>query len=319
MIPPIPGYSEEAWKDFTFNTARLQKMQDGARIILDFLQLVFSQGLLSSELLSEDNLKELSIRLVDTQIPSAARKIKSFSRWELNPETLPLFRFEFRFLGNLAGMLLDFDNLTISAKLHVWQICGGIIGKELVLGQPGLVDLWEVKSSVITREDSLVSRKTWYYGKNSMAWVYTLDYSFGTQPLPEGRKTGEKFAATVKFYPGLLPGRVLIVEQADKTKANVSWTPMQFTDIAGLQNGMATMAAYDPLFREFPILMSEVIVAYNQGQFYLIDQKNLFLSLRTIEKGAFGSEETALRRFADAGGYPVHLWTMISEGGLILM
>ena len=58
MIPAIPGYSVEAWKSFVFNPGRLRRMQEGAGIILDFLQLVLGQGLLASELLSEDNLKE---------------------------------------------------------------------------------------------------------------------------------------------------------------------------------------------------------------------------------------------------------------------
>ncbi|HQP76010.1 MAG TPA: hypothetical protein PL069_01310 [Saprospiraceae bacterium] len=319
MIPAIPGYSVEAWKSFVFNPGRLRRMQEGAGIILDFLQLVLGQGLLASELLSEDNLKELSTRLVDTQIPGAARKIKSFARYELNPETLPMFRFELRYLGNLAHMLMGFEQLSLSAKLQVWQICGGLISKELVLNQPGVNDRWVTKSVVVAREDGLVTRKTWFYGTHTLMWAFTLDYSFGTQPLPEGNKVGDTFNGIAKFYPGLLPGRILFTEKAEDSGVYRTPDVMRFEDIARLKLGVARLAAHDPLFHEYPVLMDKIILTSNNGQFYLVDVNNEFLPLITVEKRGYGSKDDAWERFADAGGHPVSLWIMVSQGQFILI
>ena len=101
----IPGFSEADWKDFLFNPKRLEKMQEGASIIRSFLQLVLSNGLLTGNVLAEENLNELSTRLVDTQIPSASRKVKSLAKLQLDSDSLSLIRFELTNLGNLAHLL----------------------------------------------------------------------------------------------------------------------------------------------------------------------------------------------------------------------
>jgi hypothetical protein len=62
-------------------------MQEGASIIRSFLQLVLSNGLLTGNVLAEENLNELSTRLVDTQIPSASRKVKSLAKLQLDSDS----------------------------------------------------------------------------------------------------------------------------------------------------------------------------------------------------------------------------------------
>lgn len=82
----LTGLDLDHWKDFKFNPERIKKMQAGSEIIINFINIALSQGLLRSDLLSTENLTELSTRLIDTQIPTAARKVKGLIEMDLSPK-----------------------------------------------------------------------------------------------------------------------------------------------------------------------------------------------------------------------------------------
>ena len=52
----LTGLDLDHWKDFKFNPERIKKMQAGSEIIINFINIALSQGLLRSDLLSTENL-----------------------------------------------------------------------------------------------------------------------------------------------------------------------------------------------------------------------------------------------------------------------
>ena len=179
------GLVTSLWNNFNFNPSRLKKMQEGAEIINNFLNNALTQGLLRSEILSKENLTELSTRLIDTQIPTAARKVKMLANLEITPDNMSLYKCELRWLAHVAKYLSRFETLTLSGKLELWQVTGGVIGKELVLKHRPIEDSWTVKIIDINKEDSLTTRKIWLLGHNTGQWCYMLEFAFGNQKLPE--------------------------------------------------------------------------------------------------------------------------------------
>jgi len=316
---PIPGFIESEWSRYNFSPERLLKMQSGADIINNFLRLVLNQGLLSSELLSAENLMELSTRLVDTQIPSAARKVKSFIDQPLTPERLDGFRFELRFLGNLARLLLKFDECSLPMKLEIWQLCGGTISKDLVLKQTGLRDHWKVRSIQVSREDSLVSRKTWLQGQYSGMWVFMMDYSFGNQPLPDEPGYGVILDQAAHFYPGMLPGRVLLSDTPILRSGPLTGIPV-FSDISMMRRWLASMSAKDPFLQEQPLTLQQAVLACHEDQFYLIDNSRQLISIDTpTEKMPFVTRSKAWLLYAEAGGRPSTFTLIFSKGRFYLL
>ncbi len=314
----IPGYSETDWKDFIFNPKRLKKMQEGASIIRSFLQSALSNGLLNGNVWSEENLNELSTRLVDTQIPSAARKFKSLAKLQLDSDSLPLIRFELTNMGNLAHLLQDFDKLSLSSKLHVWQYCGGILPKEKVLNQQGIKDKWATKYIHISREDSLVARKTWFHGFNSGFWVYTMDYSFGNQPLPPGYKIGLNAEFVAKFYPGLMPGRILEDNNFNSAMPEVKME-LKFESITEMNVWIARAFNIDPILNEFVVQLTDIRLMVNQEQFYIVDKDRKWIEISTLETSSFFNTDKLLTMYANYGGMCQSMSLMFSKGRFYLL
>ena len=309
----IPGFSEADWKDFLFNPKRLEKMQEGASIIRSFLQLVLSNGLLTGNVLAEENLNELSTRLVDTQIPSAARKVKSLAKLQLDSDSLSLIRFELTNLGNLAHLLQNFNKLSLMSKLNVWQYCGGIIPKEKILNQSGFSDKWTVRYVNISREDSLVARKTWFHGFNSRFWVYTIDYSFGNQPLPPGYKIGKVAEFVARFYPGLIPGRILETNNFSNTFPPVK-LELDFNSITMMNGWIAKAFNNDPLINEFVVQLVDVRMMVNQEQFYIVDNDRKWIEISTVDTSSFFNKDILWAMYAEYGGRSQSISLMFSKG-----
>lgn len=309
----VPGFSEDDWKTFSFNPKRLTKMTEGAGIIQSFLQLVLRQGILSGEALSEDNLNELATRLVDTQIPSAARKVKSFIQITVNADSLPLLRFDLTFMGNLARLILDFENQPLHVRLNLWQLCGAVIPKQIVNNQKGILDRWKVFAIHTSKEDSLTSRKTWFKGKESNFCVFTMDYSFANQPLPKGYKLNDVIIFNAKFYPGIFPGRVLIDFERENRLPPSKWNN-QFSDIEGMRQWIANIVNLDPLMQELPVSINDVRLVLHQERFYIVDKEKKYIELNTELTESYYNKDQMRLLYAIAGGKPLEMELMYSKG-----
>ena len=273
-----PASDPDIWHNFNFNPARLSKMQNGARIIHNFLLLTLNQGLLQSDLFSKENLTELSTRLVDTQIPTAARRIKNLIDLPLDNDSLILYKNELRYLGHISKFLEDFELLSIEAKLELWQVCGGTIPKESILNTKFIEDQWIIRAVEISREDSLTTRKTWFQGLGTGKWFYTLDYAFGNQKLNDGYRIYDKIGGKAYRYPGLTDGRILFIESGfvNRSSINDSW---KFEDISSVRNHLASIYALNVFVQEIPITIKGIRIVSHTNHFCVVDRDNRYMEI----------------------------------------
>lgn len=273
------GIDPDIWLNFTFNPARLLKMQNGAQIIRHFVKLVLNQGLLNTDLLSKENLSDLATRLVDTQIPTASRRVKTLADIPLTPDHLNAVRFELRFLMNIARQLENFESLSIMQKLGLWQVCGATVSKDLVLSQKGIQDKWVARTIDISKEDSLVTRKIWYKGMESGLWLFTLDYAFGNQKLPEGPALYSKISGNAFLYPGTIAGRMLFADNSNVTRIGTVSTH-EFETIFSLRSFIAGVYNKNVFFNEIPVSLINVRICHQNEKFYAIDIEGFSIELK---------------------------------------
>lgn len=301
------------WKDFNFNPSRLKKMQEGAEIIKNFLNIALTQGLLRSDILSKQNLTELSTRLIDTQIPTAARKVKMLIDLEMSPDNIELYKCELRWLGHVATSLSKFDKLSLAAKLELWQVAGGVIAKDLVMQQPAIEDSWTVKSIDISKEDSLTTRKIWLLGHRSGLWCYILDFAFGDQKLPETFHKSSKPHGLVHFYPGLTPGRVLF-QTLHVSFFEAAQNQNRFSSISEMKIFLAKTYATNVFLQEIPITLSDIKTTIYNDEMIICDSDNYMLTINSINKKYFSlSPEKQWENIAISAGRPISIDLLYSK------
>lgn len=253
-------------------------MRNGAEILRAFLEQVLSKGLLNQSIFDTTNLMSISTRLVDCQIPTAARRIKSMIGLEHNPDTLVQFAAELRWLSNIVLFLERFDHISLNSRLELWQACGGTIQKTKVLETHGIADEWAVRKVTFSREDSLMTRKTWILGKDNGLWLCLIDYAFGQEKLPENVKPGTKFFALAHLYPGLSVSRALIAQVHPSTRGSHPDTGAS-TSISQLRLKLARIYASNPFTQEIPISVSRVTADLVSDSLRLTDSEQDCLML----------------------------------------
>ncbi|HQW71804.1 MAG: hypothetical protein IPI15_01460 [Saprospiraceae bacterium] len=274
----LTGLDLDHWKDFKFNPERIKKMQAGSEIIINFINIALSQGLLRSDLLSTENLTELSTRLIDTQIPTAARKVKGLIEMDLSPQNLQTYKCELRWLGHIATYIKKFDQLTLPAQLELWQVAGGTIAKELVLKNTPIQDGWTVKNIQITKEDSLLTRKIWMLGHESGLWVYMLDFAFGNQKLPDTYHRGSQVYGLAFPYPGLTLGRILFKELHLKPAPAVNNLNV-FDSILALKKFLANVYAHNIFIQEIPFTLIDMRATMFSEGLIISDTSSDYISI----------------------------------------
>jgi len=314
----LEGYHSDLWQHFNFNPERLKKMQSGADILKNFIRLILNQGLLQSDLFSKENLTELSTRLIDTQIPTASRRIKSLVDISVDQNSLPLIRYELRFLAHIAKYLEEFEQLTLPAKLELWQVCGAAIPKETVLKQPPIEDQWILRSIEMSREDSLTTRKIWYHGLENDQWLFTLDYAFGNQKLEEAKPKYSRIGGKAFVYPGLSPGRMILIENGYITRKPSEH--QKFETILELKAYLASIYTSNVFVQEVPFTLKNVLLIHQSEKFLLVDSVNemLQISLHIRENGLDHSEKL-WSKIANSGGKPFEINLIYSKAQFYLL
>ncbi len=301
------GLENTIWKGFIFNPSRLKKMQEGAEIIRNFLNIALTQGLLRSEVLSKENLTELSTRLIDTQIPTAARKVKMLIDLDMSPENIHLYKCELRWLGHVSTYLSRFGSLTLPAQLELWQVAGAVITKEMVLKQVAIEDSWTVKSIDISREDSLTTRKIWLLGHSSGLWCYLMDFAFGNQKLPDSFQKNGRLHGLVYVYPGLTPGRVLF-KSLHVNPIVPSNDLNRFNSIPKMKTFIARTYVQNVFLQEIPITLTDVKITLYNDQTIICDSKNYMIEISNNPKKYFSTSlEKLWEVIATSGGKSIEI------------
>lgn len=207
-----PQGSFTDWSQFTFNPSRLKKMKEGGILLKSFLNQTLGRGLLDSSVLDKKVLQTLSERLVDAQIPSAARKVTGLANLEISDTGILEIRKILFWLGWLSVYLEKWDQLNYLLQLDVWQQCGATIPKASILNQEKRQDQWRVLDISTTKEGQLSTRKTIVYGEVIKECRMVIDYVFGQAKFERQYRLNQFIKSSYVPYPGLSQQRILLLD-----------------------------------------------------------------------------------------------------------
>lgn len=269
----------QLWENMTFSTARLKKMQAGASFLAEILTTLLEKGLLDQSFWNTTHVSEIAKRLIDFQIPTASRRISGFLDVELNDQNLIVIKNDLRWLFMLSKFLLNFDQLSIVAKLEVWQMAGATVKKDMILKEK-FTGLLKVYNTETTKDANLKTRKTWVLTE-SHRWGCIIDYAYGNTHFEKYYYRHQTIESEYSFYPALFPLRLLISYQKSLTKPPIL-EPVGLATIHDLKKFLLDLYTTSPFLQEYPVSCSHMIILKKDDMYSIIDQEGQQIPLLNI-------------------------------------
>ena len=202
----------------------------------------------------------MAARLVDAQAGGLAARLRRAGAMCFQT-TLP--DWERRLANELAALYLvtsawqRIDQLPDMLQRDVRGLVGFTVAKEDVLAEPPVSDRWLVLAQRSSEEDRIRSRATWLYGAVTRRWALLLQFAVGTQGYEQSVPVGTQFDGELCFYPGALPLRALVRQQAAGTliDGGVPAGP----GFPGLLDAYADALARQPFLDSWPAILADVV------------------------------------------------------------
>lgn len=209
---------------------------------------------------SSERCRRIAARLVDAKAAALASRLDEF------PGTLMTLRSEerpeaaMRELGKLVLLGRAWRAAPDDPELH--RLVATTEAREQVLadlGAPRISAVWEVLGERIrTRRDGLVSHATWLLALGKPEPCFALLQDF--YPASAGRRaqafaSGERFEASLAFYPARRPLRAVVAERRENLSPDLDWPAAEAG--AGIDPLAAHVAGQDaaPWVGESPMLL----------------------------------------------------------------
>ncbi len=280
---------------------RFMGMQAGNAELQSRLLDLIRGGLVQIDLSPPLYFEEFAARMVDAQLGSIAKRIRSWSTFrEQFPDT-----WHEKLLNELGELYLfskafqHFDRLSDSFQDELLAQAGVTTRTSDLFQQQGVQDEWLVVGQVTTPEpNNLTSRRTWLIGKDTQKIVLLLDYTFGSSEFTTLWLKEIAYAGEAVYYPAAYPLRVAF--------KSVDVVPI-FTEISGYETIEAFLGAYSealaqsPWLSQFPVVLTSVKPIFYENKFLLVDKKKKHIYTE--------GEETALwKLLAMSGGQSISVF-----------
>ena len=281
---------------------RFADMSQGVLELERWVTDLLRQGLVFLAERSPDYWEFISKRMVDLKLPGLARSIVRIQQMVTSSAEIP-FEAILREIADIGLLLKSFRHihqLSPYLQREILLQMGWNVRKEELEPLPTVSDHWLVIGKSMGEEDKLRYRKTWYWPYHTSRPAMLLEFTWGNQPFPPAKETGQILDATMTFYPGSFPFRVQLNES--KTSQLLQFKP-QFGDseIAAFLNRYTRAGTRNPWLIDFPVVLNQVLPIYCNGEFVLVDQQKNTLRLNMPDKHAW-------RLVALASGNPVSVF-----------
>lgn len=205
-------------------------------------------------------------RLVDAQLPGLANRLRDlqFMRSDRADELLDG-------LGELYLLVRAAqrsDALPVELRAEIQQQLGVNLKKEHVLAEsPAVNDQWWVLGQVITEEERLTQRRTWFFGIRTRRYALLLDHAFGSQGFPSVFIGNSVYEGALHFYPGTYPLRVIAEELHLRPEVPTPERPSR-SPLAALDE-LAHAIAANPWSHQFPLWLEHAVPEQHKDCWYL--------------------------------------------------
>ena len=223
---------------------------------------------------------EQTARMVDAQLPGAARCIREMS-------ALPGSRSDWAervllSLGRLYSLVQAYrtlDTLPFATQQDVRTLLGWNVDQEaLVAATPGIQDDWMVLDSR-TEEDEKTGLRTqvnWLWGKFSQRPAQILNFAYRTQPLDTSLVPGLVMRGELVFFPGAVSLRAVFKE---KHGIGEVFTPGGFSTWTVFLEEYAAALGRNPWLETFPLVLDNALPLPVEQTWFLRDSQKRALPL----------------------------------------
>lgn len=250
---------------------RIEQMKVGALELKSWLQDVLRQGLAITDGKSDPNWESFAAKMVDRKLGSIARRIRQMNQWQTEEHWHETLLEEIAALFLFAEAFSKLEHFPQAVQDELVAIGGYNWKKDAILEKKGIADHWLVIALTSGSEDNLTFRRTWLIGENSRRIALILEFVWGRATFEQAWKVGQAFESELVFYPAAYPLRALL--KAPKLYTRPLLLPPAYTDFDELLDAYAMAIGQNPWLRDFPGLLNNVLVIFEQKTFHLIDQQ----------------------------------------------
>lgn len=298
------------------STDRLILMQRGVNQLLTWLNDLLRVGLLEYDF-SPESLQELAGRMIDAKLGGIARRIRLLSELQKSDPywsrdlvhaltRLYLFASNFQKLDSLSPLL----------QQTLLSVAGFTIKKDQLPQDKSVVDHWVPTGITYTQEENLKVRRCWLMGLNSKRVAMLLDFAWGRMDFTQQYAYNEICTGSLVYYPSTFPLRAQLFNPQKQKKLMTSLPAFRSFDTFLLQYAKAF--ARNPWIGSFPGAFTGVKILYDEGAFFLLDERNAMLPMCGSDNLSWSlmamTNRAELQIFGEWNGYELSIFSYLAEG-----
>jgi hypothetical protein len=301
-------------KEATRRAAKREKLAETGLAALElWLQDFARRGLAFAQNAPSAFWEEQAARLVDAQLPGAARMIREMS-------TIPGSRPDWTevlllWMGRLFLLIQAYrklDCLPEAIQQDVRYLLGWTVNQEeLIATNPGVYDDWMVIAQTLEEDEKtgLRTQVNWLWGKSSVRPAQILNFAYRTQPLDMSLVPGLVLRGELVYFPGAYPLRAVF---KNKEIVQVGFSPTGYPIFNAFLEDYASALGKNPWLERFPAILENVIPGRSEPNWFLQDTQN-----RALPLAARFSAPWEL--FTISGGHPVNVFGLWDGFSMIPM
>ncbi|MCC2975044.1 SWIM zinc finger family protein [Massilia sp. IC2-476] len=202
----------------------------------------------------------MAARLVDAQAGGLAPRLRRAGALCFQANVPD---WERRVADQLASLYLvssawqGLERLPEGLQRDLRALVGISMAKEDVLTEPPITDRWLILAQRSGEEERMRSRATWLYGAATGRWALLLQFAVGAQGFEQALPVGTQFDGELCFYPGALPLRALIRQQAPAMPIEDGIPAAG--GVSALLDAYAAALASQPFLDSWPAVLPNVV------------------------------------------------------------
>jgi hypothetical protein len=259
---------------------RADRVADGLQELEQWLLDLVRSGLATAPQKPWSFWDKMGARLVDTQVPGLARKVRELGAIVSTKSDWPR-----RLLEKLCELQLAIDawrkrdSLPEPLRADIDAVLGVQMRKEEVIASgEGIEDVWHVWGRTLDEDaDGMRVQRAWLVGQNSGRRTLILDFAHRTQTIENALPAGTVFSGKLVYYPGSVPLRALVVSNSTQDAAFSSAHVGQIDEELGRWRKSVSA---NPWLPELPLLLRDVTIQRRaEGQWELVASNGTSLPL----------------------------------------
>ena len=280
--------------------AKREKLTDiGIESMEKWLKDFARAGLASAQSAPASFWNDQAARMVDSQLPGAARLIREMSSIPgTRADWAEMLLLRLARLQALVNAYRRLDTLPQTTQQDVRGLLGWSVNQdELLASTQGLRDDWLVLHShtELDEKTNLRTQTNWLWGQNEKRIALVVNFAHQSQALDLSLVQGLVLHGEIVYFPGTYPLRGIFKE---KKIVNAELIPHGYESVSVLLGNYASALGNNPWLEDFPAILENAIPMRINENWILKDAHGFILPLPV-------SHPSAWELFALGGGHPL--------------